>query len=60
MANEMKPARRPYCEPQLEEVRLVSEEAVLRLCKFGFGAGHQGPRGNCAPGPQRRCKPLGT
>jgi len=60
MVNEVKPARRPYCEPQLEKVRLVAEEAVLSGCKVGYGAGLQGPRGNCMPDKHPACVALGT
>jgi hypothetical protein len=46
--------RRPYHKPQLEEVRLVAEEAVLQNCKaigvfgpYGVGVGScQNPGGN--------------
>jgi len=40
--------RRPYRKPQLEQVRLVIDEAVLETCKIG---GQAGPNANnCAPG----------
>lgn len=41
--------RRPYEKPQLQEVRLVPEEAVLQTCKRG---GQTGPGAkNCDKGP---------
>jgi len=32
---ERKTDRRPYVKPQLEQVELVAEEAVLQACKAG-------------------------
>jgi hypothetical protein len=37
--NEGQAARRPYHKPQLEEVQLVAEEAVLMNCKGTASAG---------------------
>lgn len=31
--------RKPYRKPQIEQVRLVPEEAVLGWCKTGSGGG---------------------
>jgi hypothetical protein len=53
--------RRSYCKPLVEQVVLRAEEAVLEGgCKFGYGAGHQGPRGNCRPDRHPECVLLGT
>jgi hypothetical protein len=35
-------ARRPYHKPQLEQVQLVAEEAVLQGCKRGSDSGPSG------------------
>jgi len=56
----MKATKRLYRKPQLERVRLVAEEAVLNSCKFGYSAGHHGPRGQCKPDEQDPCVALGS
>jgi hypothetical protein len=44
-------ARRPYRKPQLEQVQLAVEEAVLSGCKASLiGAGPLTGGGNCEPG----------
>ncbi len=41
MTNKIKPNfnRRNYIKPQLEQVKLKSEENVLQTCKMGGGSG---------------------
>lgn len=53
---ETKTTRRPYCKPQLEQVHLVAEEAVLTNCKANQ---LNGPLGNnCRQ--KGRCYAQGT
>ena len=47
---ETKPARRSYRKPQLEQVRLVADEAVLQNCKFIVGANPLKANGKCVAG----------
>ena len=46
---ETKTIRRPYCKLQLEEVRLVAEEAVLQVCKIVGGGVTSPNNANCQP-----------
>jgi hypothetical protein len=46
--NEGQAARRPYHKPQLEEVQLVAEEAILKNCKNA--ANPAGKKGACTLG----------
>jgi hypothetical protein len=41
----MKKGRRPYQKPQIKEVKLIPEEAVLKVCKSPVGTGAR--PGNC-------------
>ena len=41
--------RRAYCKPQLEQVRLIADEAVLTTCKSG-SIGGPGNANNCRKG----------
>ena len=52
--------RRPYRKPQLEQVQLVAEEAVLAQCKVKGGSGPGG--GNCrqADGTGGACQGQGS
>jgi hypothetical protein len=56
--NERAAARRPYHKPQLEEVQLLAEEAVLKACKGSFAAG-SGEVG-CQPGTKNCKKKIGS
>jgi len=50
---EIKAKRRPYEKPEVEQVRLVSEEAILTGCKK---QGTGGPLdSNCNPPKRPRC-----
>jgi hypothetical protein len=49
--NTGKTNRRTYRKPQLEQVQLVVEEAVLEACKVR----DSGPSGSCTPKPQLIC-----
>jgi|GEM_PF-1869998 len=53
--------RRPYSKPQLEQVRLVAEEAVLLNCKLAQGPGpfDPGPNGRCNK-PKPGCFTTGS
>jgi hypothetical protein len=58
----IKTDRRPYRKPQLENVRLVAEEAVLTGCKFtgsAAGGGHP-PAGDCMKGAGASCVNIGS
>jgi hypothetical protein len=58
---EAKTTRRPYSKPQLEQVRLVAEEAVLLNCKSSQGSGPAGspPIGRCNK-PEPGCFTAGS
>ncbi len=47
---ETKTTKRPYCKPQLEQVGLVAEEAVLQNCKFVVGANPLKKNNKCVAG----------
>jgi len=52
---EIKLNRRSYRKPQMEQVQLTLEEAVLTTCKSG-GSGGPGAGFPCGGGPKaRRC-----
>ena len=53
-----KPTRRPYCKPQLEQVRLVAEEAVLAGCKTGGSSGPDVGACNSSGGPGKCIEDL--
>jgi len=55
---EVKTTRRPYRKPQVEEVRLVAEEAVLTGCKSLLSSGPGDYRGLCAYDPITLCNTL--
>ncbi len=55
--------KQPYIKPQLEQVRLIAEEAVLTVCKTqgGLVAGAPGDSGKCHFSDQdHRCLDTGT
>ena len=54
-----KTARRPYQPPQLEQVQLVVEEAVLQMCKVPRKGG-PGPDTCVMGAPEVRCVDPGT
>jgi hypothetical protein len=41
MAEKKTTTREAYCKPQMEQVELVPEEAVLATCKYNTGSGNQ-------------------
>lgn len=55
---ETKRARRSYRKPQLEQVRLVAEEAVLTNCKAVSGGSPNKATGQCNVGVL--CLSLGS
>jgi hypothetical protein len=59
MANEKNEEKRPYAKPEIKQVALRPEEAVLAACKASTGSGGSGPSGgNCrTPVP---CSSLGS
>lgn len=59
MDNENHGEKRPYEKPEVKQVALRPEEAVLGACKTSSGAGGSGPGGgNCRrPAP---CSSLGS
>jgi len=59
MADEKKSDKRPYVKPEVKQVALRPEEAVLAACKSSTGTGGSGPSGgNCrTPVP---CSSLGS
>jgi hypothetical protein len=57
MANEENGTRRPYAKPEIKQVALRPEEAVLGACK-GTGGSGPGTGGACRrPAP---CSSLGS
>lgn len=46
---EVKKTRQPYHKPQLEQVELVAEEAVLTACKIQGGTVYSQQNTNCLP-----------
>jgi hypothetical protein len=57
MAEEEDPNKRPYVTPEITQVALRPEEAVLGACK-GTGGGGPGSGGGCRrPSP---CSSLGS
>ena len=55
--------KRPYSKPQLEQVRLVAEEAVLTVCKTSGSvvAGQPGDNFKCSFSTEDlRCMDIGT
>jgi hypothetical protein len=59
MANEPQPAKRPYEKPEIKQVALRPEEAVLAACKSAQGSGGGGPGGGNCRTPQP-CSSLGS
>ena len=59
MPNEKHEDKRPYVKPEITQVALRPEEAVLGACKASSGSGGSGPGGgNCrTPVP---CSSLGS
>jgi hypothetical protein len=59
MANEPEGGKRPYEKPEIKQVALRPDEAVLGACKASSGSGGSGPGGgNCrTPSP---CSSLGS
>jgi len=59
MAEEQDREKRPYVKPEVKQVALRPEEAVLGACKASSGSGGSGPGGgNCrTPVP---CSSLGS
>ena len=59
MANEPEGGKRPYEKPEIKQVALRPDEAVLGACKSSSGSGGSGPGGgNCrTPSP---CSSLGS
>jgi hypothetical protein len=58
---EIKTNKRPYQKPQLEQVRLVAEEAVLTGCKFpGAVPGGHAPAADCTKGAAVACVNTGS
>lgn len=59
MAHEPDRAKRPYVKPEIKQVALRPDEAVLGACKSSSGSGGSGPGGgNCrTPIP---CSSLGS
>ncbi len=59
MADEPKSEKREYVKPEIKQVALRPDEAVLGACKASSGAGGSGPGGgNCrTPVP---CSSLGS
>lgn len=55
---ETKPARRSYRKPQLEQVQLVAEEAVLTNCKAVQTGAPGKSNGKCVGGVL--CQTLGS
>ena len=53
-------ARRPYQPPQLEQVELVVEEAVLQMCKVRNKAGAGDPDSCFTGTPLVKCVDPGT
>ena len=48
MADEQNGEKRPYVKPEIKQVALRPDEAVLGACKASSGAGGSGPGGgNC-------------
>jgi len=50
--------KRPYRKPQLEQVRLVLEEAVLQGCKVAGGTGPATPGADCLNKPGNPCNQI--
>jgi len=59
MTEKTKTTRRPYQPPQLEQVQLVVEEAVLQMCKVPRKGG-PGPDTCVMGAPEVRCVDPGT
>ena len=59
MADDKDPGKRPYEKPEIKQVALRPDEAVLGACKASSGSGGSGPGGgNCrTPVP---CSSLGS
>ena len=58
MENEANGAKRPYSKPEIKQVALRPEEAVLGACKATSGGGSGPGSGNCrTPSP---CSSLGS
>lgn len=59
MSEEQKDGKRPYVKPEIKQVALRPEEAVLGACKASAGSAGSGPGGgNCrTPVP---CSSLGS
>lgn len=51
--------RKPYQKPEIKQVDLVPEEAVLSACKLDTGIG-TGPAPNCYKNPGQNCAGAGT
>jgi hypothetical protein len=56
--DEKKMERKPYRKPEIEEVQLVAEEAVLAGCKTLTGIGGPNSTGVCHP--WGTCKEQGS
>jgi hypothetical protein len=58
MENEASGTKRPYSKPDIKQVALRPEEAVLGACKATSGGGSGPGSGNCrTPSP---CSSLGS
>ena len=58
MENESNGVKRPYPKPEIQQVALRPEEAVLGACKSTSGGGSGPGSGNCRrPSP---CSSLGS
>jgi len=51
--------RKPYQKPEIKQVDLVPEEAVLTGCKTQTGI-NTGPSINCAKNPGQYCSAIGS
>ena len=60
--HEINNIRQPYRKPQIEEVKMIAEEAVLVNCKVGSTtSGPGGWKGMCSnPGGGQACNILGS
>ena len=59
MENESNGVKRPYTKPEIKQVALRPEEAVLGACKAATGSGGSGPgSGNCRV--PSACSSLGS
>jgi len=58
MENETNGVKRPYSKPEIKQVALRAEEAVLGACKATSGGGNGPGSGNCRT--PSACSSLGS